>query len=443
MSSNEDKPEPQAGNAAETPAAPPADPPPPADAGEAEAAAAPAPAEDRAPENRPARKPQTRTYAALTLRPAGRVHWLPVDPRRFALSTGDLVVVETDRGLSMARVLIPAVEKERGDVDHSRHVRKMVRPAREPDLITHAEGKARESELLDEVKDITLHAGINVNVVSVDFQAIGNKLTVFFAAEKRVDFRSLVRELSHRLGVRVEMRQIGVRDEAKLFGAIGHCGRELCCATFLRGFGAVSIRMAKTQNLALSPNKVSGLCGRLMCCLAYEHECYHEMSRGLPKAGKRVLTDQGPGKVLSLDVLQQKFTFYGDDGKRQILGVDNLERDDEGRPIRPPPRGDGPPPPRGGRRPPAGRDGGGDRPRGRGGKPAGKPAGEPAGKPEGRPEGRPEGKPEGRPEGKPEGRPGNPDEKTAGQGGQRRRRRRPRKRGPGKPAAGPKKDSKE
>ncbi len=427
MSSNDDKPEPQANGAEEAPE-PPATQPDEQPDEPVEQPDEPA-AKPDTPPSKPARKPRTRTYAALALRPAGRIHWLPVDPRRFALSPGDLVVVETDRGLCIARVLVPAEEKERGDVQQSRHVRKMVRPAREPDLITHAEGKARESELLEEVKEITRFSGVNLNVVSVDFQAIGNKLTVFFAAEKRVDFRSLVRDLSHRLGVRVEMRQIGVRDEAKLFGALGHCGRELCCATFLRGFGAVSIRMAKTQNLALSPNKVSGLCGRLMCCLAYEHECYHEMSRQMPKAGKRVLTDQGPGKVLSLDVLQQKFTFLGDDGARQILGVDNLERDEDGRPVRPPPRGDGPPPGRGA----GGRSG--RKPGGRPGRPAGKPGGKPAGKPGARPAGRPGGKA------------GAPDGEKGGKGGPRKRpRRRPRKRGPGKAGQAPrppKKDSKE
>jgi len=154
-----------------------------------------------------------------------------------------------------------------------------------------------------------------------------------------VDFRALVRDLSHGLAARVEMRQIGVRDEAKLFGALGHCGRELCCSTWLRNFAAVSIRMAKTQNLALSPNKVSGLCGRLMCCLSYEHEAYAAASKCLPRSGKRVLTCKGPGKVMSIDVLGQKFSFMGDDGARHVMEPDDVEKDEDGKPQRPPPRG--------------------------------------------------------------------------------------------------------
>ncbi len=301
---------------------------------------APEAAEETAPPPREKPRPRRerkRTYVTLALRPAGRLHKIPIDARRFDLRPGDLAVVETDRGLAIARVLL-APQEESG-VQTSRHVRKVVRPAREPDLITHAEGKSRETELLEEAKAITERSGVAIEVLGVDFQAIGNKLTIFFAAEKRVDFRALVRELSQGLAVRVEMRQIGVRDEAKLFGALGHCGRELCCSTWLRNFGAVSIRMAKTQNLALSPNKVSGLCGRLMCCLSYEHEAYAAASKNLPKSGKRVLTCKGPGKVMSIDVLGQKFSFMGDDGARMVMEPTDVERDEDGKPMRPPPRG--------------------------------------------------------------------------------------------------------
>jgi len=291
-----------------------------------------APRDRRQGGRRPSRP---RTAIALARRPAGRIHWVPIDPRRFTLTAGMLVVTESDRGLCMARVLVPP--EETTGVELSRHLRKVVRPAREPDLISHADGKAREPELLEEVKTIAKRIRDDIRVLGVDFQAIGNKLTVFFASERRVDFRSLVRELSQGLGVRIEMRQIGVRDEAKLFGAIGHCGRELCCCTFLRNFAAVGIRMAKTQSLALSPDKVSGVCGRLMCCLAYEHDAYAELVKTLPKAGKRVKTKGGAGKVLSIDVLQQRFTFLGDDGVRKTLDIGELELDENGKPIRPPP----------------------------------------------------------------------------------------------------------
>jgi cell fate regulator YaaT (PSP1 superfamily) len=284
------------------------------------------------------RKGRPRSYLPVAFRPAGRAHRIPIDPRRFNLKPGTLVVVETDRGLAIARVL--ASPQEDVDPHFSRHVRKVVRPAREPDLLTHNNGKKREPELLAEIKEIALHSGLDLKIVTVDFQAIGEKLTVFFTSERRVDFRNLVKELSQKLQLRIEMRQVGVRDEAKQLGAIAHCGRELCCCSWLQDFCAVSIRMAKDQNLALSPNKISGLCGRLMCCLNYEHAAYAEARKGLPKAGKRVLSRKGPGRVLSLDVLERKFLFLADDGTRRTLGPDDLERDEEGRPIRPPPPGE-------------------------------------------------------------------------------------------------------
>ncbi len=299
------------------------------------------------------RKGRARHFLWLAFSPAGHVHHVPVDPRRFTLKAGDLAVVETDRGLSVARVLRePTLSDE---VHPSRRVRKVVRPAREPDLITYAEGKAREPELLAQAREITARTKPEIRLLGVDHQAIGNKLTVYFASERRVDFRALVRELSQGVGLRIEMRQVGVRDEAKRCGGLGHCGRELCCGTFLSEFCAVSIRMAKDQNLALSPNKISGLCGRLMCCLSYEHPEYAALRKKLPKAGKRVLTSAGPGRVLSVDVLQQRFAFLADDGQRQILEGDAVERDEEGRPIRPPPPSGPPGPRRGDGKPPRGR----------------------------------------------------------------------------------------
>jgi len=323
------------------------------------------------------KKPRTRCVLCLAMRPAGRIHRIPIDPRRFDLKSGDLVVVETDRGNTMARVLREPCEMERPEL--SRQVRKVIRPAREPDLLTHAEGKAREEEMLGQVKEICGRENPNIQVVDIDFQGLGNKLTVFFIAEKRVDFRSLVRELSQDLKVRIEMRQIGVRDEAKLKGGIGHCGRELCCRTHLHDFCAVSIRMAKDQNLALSPNKISGLCGRLMCCLSYEHEEYAARKKGLPKAGKRVMTTSGPGKVLSIDILRQRMLFLTDEGTRVTVTKDDLVYGDDGLLIRPPKpeyggtksRGGGGRP--GGGRPSGGRSGGGRPSGGRsaGGRPGG------------------------------------------------------------------------
>src|SRR5262249_35804089 len=134
----------------------------------------------------------------------------------------------------------------------------------------------------------------------------GNKAIFYFSADGRVDFRELVKDLAHKLHVRIEMRQVGVRDEAKLEGGVGACGRELCCSTWLKDFAPVSLTMAKDQTLALHRQKVSGVCGRLMCCLSYEEETYKELRKGLPRVGKLVSTAKGEGRVRELDVLRQR-----------------------------------------------------------------------------------------------------------------------------------------
>ncbi len=146
---------------------------------------------------------------------------------------------------------------------------------------------------------------LDMKLVRVDFLHGGNKAVFFFAAEGRVDFRGLVRELARRLHIRVEMRQIGVRDAARMLGGLGTCGQRLCCNRFIREFQAVSIRMAKDQDLVLNPEKVSGCCGRLMCCLAYEDQVYREASRSMPRVGRRVMTPNGEGRVRDRDVLKR------------------------------------------------------------------------------------------------------------------------------------------
>jgi cell fate regulator YaaT (PSP1 superfamily) len=163
-----------------------------------------------------------------------------------------------------------------------------------------------------------------MKLVKVHYLLTATKAVFYFTADGRVDFRGLVKDMAAELRIRIEMRQIGVRDETKLLGGVGHCGRELCCSTWLRSFVPVSIRMAKDQNLALNPQKVSGACGRLMCCLAYEHETYVEMKRELPKVGKRVNTTAGLGRVTNLEVLKGRFVVELDDGGRVLLSPSDL-----------------------------------------------------------------------------------------------------------------------
>jgi cell fate regulator YaaT (PSP1 superfamily) len=157
-----------------------------------------------------------------------------------------------------------------------------------------------------------------------EFHHGGSKATFYFASEARIDFRELVRDLSGRFRARVEMRQVGVRDEAKMVGGIGSCGLELCCTTFLPRFAPVSIKMAKHQNLVLNPTKVSGQCGRLKCCLVYEEANYVEAARDLPKMGKRVTTPEGVGRVGDLDVLQRKIRVYFEDGPPKVFTAEEV-----------------------------------------------------------------------------------------------------------------------
>ena len=165
-----------------------------------------------------------------------------------------------------------------------------------------------------------------MKLVGVEYLFDESKAIFYFTAERRVDFRTLIRMLASQLRTRIEMRQIGVRDEAKIVGGIGPCGRELCCATFLRNFDLVSIRMAKEQSLPVNPEKISGLCGRLMCCLTFEMETYQELKEELPKVGKRVMTKYGEGKVIRCNILLQTVTVELEGGGVITVGINEVQR---------------------------------------------------------------------------------------------------------------------
>ncbi|MFC2043755.1 stage 0 sporulation family protein [Chloroflexota bacterium] len=231
---------------------------------------------------------------------AGKVYYF--DPADIELKVDDYVVVETERGSSLGRVVISSEQVLVSEVKEP--LKPVVRKA-EPDDITRAqefEGKEREvlvkaGELVDELR-------LQMKLLSAEYSLDGSRLTIYFSADERVDFRELVRELANRLKLRVELRQIGPREEAKLVGGFGRCGRPLCCMSFLSEFVPVSIRMAKEQGLPLNPMKISGVCGRLLCCLVYENAQYRLMKGKLPKDGKWVSTTAGMGKVLGSNPLK-------------------------------------------------------------------------------------------------------------------------------------------
>ncbi|MFC1957882.1 stage 0 sporulation family protein [Chloroflexota bacterium] len=232
---------------------------------------------------------------------AGKVYYF--DPADIDLEINDFVVVETSRGPELGRVVIAPRQVLVNETD--KPLKPVVRKA-EPDDINRAqELEAKEREAMVECSKLIAKLTLPMKLLSAEYNLDGSRLTLHFSAAERVDFRELVRELSSRLKVRVELRQTGPRDEAKLVGGCGRCGRPLCCASFLSEFAPVSIRMAKEQSLPLNPMKISGCCGRLMCCLVYENEQYRAMKEKLPKDGQKVSTTMGVAKVVGSNPLKE------------------------------------------------------------------------------------------------------------------------------------------
>jgi len=229
----------------------------------------------------------------------GRVYYF--DPQNIELSEGQRVIVETARGIEHGEVVIPNKEvKEEEIVPPLKKVLRMATPDDEKRLLENVE-KGKEAFSLCQ-KKIAEHK-LEMKLVDVEYTFDNNKILFYFSADGRVDFRNLVKDLASVFKTRIELRQIGVRDEAKMLGGIGICGHPLCCATFLNDFEPVSIKMAKEQGLSLNPTKISGNCGRLMCCLKYEQESYEYLIKTTPLAGSYVSTPSGEGTVAEVNLL--------------------------------------------------------------------------------------------------------------------------------------------
>jgi len=232
---------------------------------------------------------------------AGRVYYF--DPAGIELDVDDCVVVNTARGLELGWVVIAPRQVLANEVTEP--LKPVLRKAEPEDIERAKDFEARESEALAECGRLIEKLGLPMKLLGVEYNLDGSRLTFFFSATERVDFRELVRELNKRFKVRVELRQLGPRDETKLVGGFGRCGRPLCCMSFLTEFSPVSIKMAKEQNLPLNPLKISGICGRLLCCLAYETEQYRAMKDKLPKAGQKVSTPMGMANVVGGNPLKE------------------------------------------------------------------------------------------------------------------------------------------
>jgi len=232
---------------------------------------------------------------------AGRVYYF--DPDDTDLEVNDHVVVKTTQGLELGQVVIAPTQVL--DSELKEPLKPIVRKAEAEDIKRHQELESKSIKVLAECNKLIHKLQLPMKLLSAKYNLTGNRATFFFGATARVDFRELVRELTNRLNVRVELRQVGPRDEAKLVGGFGRCGRSLCCATFLSEFDPVSIRMAKDQELSLNPMKISGVCGRLMCCLDYESKLYRLMREKLPKRGQQVLTKTGVATVTGTNPLKE------------------------------------------------------------------------------------------------------------------------------------------
>ncbi|ALC87116.1 MULTISPECIES: stage 0 sporulation family protein [Bacillaceae] len=232
---------------------------------------------------------------------AGKIYYF--DPVDFHLEKDDYVIVETARGVEYGKVVVPI--KQVGEHDVVLPLKQVVRPSNEKDRIQVEENRVESAQALALGTEKILERELEMKLVDVEYTFDRNKIIFYFTAEGRVDFRDLVKDLASVFRTRIELRQIGVRDEAKMLGGIGPCGRMLCCSTFLGDFEPVSIKMAKDQNLSLNPSKISGLCGRLMCCLKYENDEYETAREQMPDIGDKVETPDGLGKVVSMNILER------------------------------------------------------------------------------------------------------------------------------------------
>lgn len=229
----------------------------------------------------------------------GKVYYF--DPGTLVAEKGSYVIVETARGVECGEVAM--ANKQVSDGQLTKPLKKVIRLANEEDLKKVEENAAREKHALSICSEKIAKHKLDMKLVDVEYTFDNNKILFYFTADGRVDFRELVKDLASVFRTRIELRQIGVRDEAKMLGGLGICGRPFCCSTFLSEFQPVSIKMAKEQGLSLNPTKISGTCGRLMCCLKYEQEAYEDLLRTTPKVGSLVRTSEGRGTVVEVNLL--------------------------------------------------------------------------------------------------------------------------------------------
>ncbi len=248
------------------------------------------------------------------------------------LRPGQRVIVQADRGEDLGEVTAVGAIAERkcsssGGCATPTPEHAVVRHARNDEVSRLDELRKDEKRVRSETRKLVTRHGLKMKVTEAEWQFDRNKLIIYFTAEKRVDFRQLVRDLARTFRARIELKQIGVRDEAALLGGVGRCGRELCCSTWLPELKPVSLQLAKDQRLSLNPAQISGCCGRLMCCLMYEHRTYVEARRRFPREGRTIATALGEEKVVGVDIWHDLVTLRGPDGDRRTVALDELKEE--------------------------------------------------------------------------------------------------------------------
>lgn len=233
---------------------------------------------------------------------AGKIYYF--DPDNIDVQFNDFVVVETARGIEFGHVVIGPKEINEDEIVSP--LKSVLRIALDEDFEIHRENKKKATEALNQCQGKVVEHKLKMKIVDVEYTFDNNKVIFYFTADGRVDFRELVKDLASIFKTRIELRQIGVRDEAKMVGGIGPCGKMVCCKQFLGEFAPVSIKMAKDQSLSLNPTKISGLCGRLMCCLKYEHESYEELLKNTPQVGAIAITPMGRGVIIDTYTLLER-----------------------------------------------------------------------------------------------------------------------------------------
>ena len=259
----------------------------------------------------------------VRFKPATKTYYFDPAGLKDELQVGDYVVVETARAREMGKVVIPPKEVSQAEIVSQ--LKPVIRKATSADLADAQHYASQEGEALKKCREKIVASGLPAKLISAEYNLDGSHLTFFFTSEQRIDFRDLVRDLARIFHTRIELRQIGVRDEAKLIQGIGPCGRELCCATHLCEFVPVSIKMAKLQGLPLSPMEISGVCGRLLCCLTYENAYYLEIQAKMPRTGEIISTADGEGRVTGHNAVKETIQVELESGITVEVPLDQIK----------------------------------------------------------------------------------------------------------------------